>query len=101
MIYFRPTPGSLCNHMIEIWIYSLKAISMEKEEHFNESRNLDGRDVLLGHSGYGTLFPLYESMRENIKTRWCDYDLPNSSSSGLCVHLPGREPCAAGMVLIG
>jgi hypothetical protein len=42
-----------------------------EEESYNESWILVARDVLLGHSGYGTLFPFYESLRENIKKRWC------------------------------
>jgi len=41
-----------------------------KEENYHESWILVARDVLLGHSGYGALFPFYKSLRENIKKRW-------------------------------
>jgi hypothetical protein len=41
-----------------------------RRKNYNESWILVACDVLLGHSGYGTLFPFYESLRENIKKRW-------------------------------
>lgn len=59
---------SLC--LIEIWAHSPRTISENKEGYFDEPRNLDAGNVLPGHCGYGTLFPLYNGLRENMKMRW-------------------------------